>query len=249
MRRLRPNLEFVEEYGYLYPAIHDPVCEAFRTGANPLLGKVAPALSDRGGKPHEEKLTPITPQTLCGDVQGGSLFICHRDSVLPCEFISASSTGAAPKKNPDRTIYAKVRIISDLRRVNLSIGKTEVFPVTTPSIEQICTRITLLKRLYPDVQIAMAKRGISRAFKLIHAHPQLMSVLCHAFSARGAKTSRDILGCYLPPSVRLGVIAGGFFDSSRKLYRRFIGHTARLKPLGIRPMRLSLIFMLTMRCS
>ena len=47
MRRLRPYLEFNEEYGYLHPAIHDPVCEVFTTGANPHLGKVVPALNDR----------------------------------------------------------------------------------------------------------------------------------------------------------------------------------------------------------
>ena len=80
----------------------------------------------------------------------------------------------------------------------------------TPSIEQICTRITLLKRLYPDVQITMAKRDIARAFKLIPVHPQLMDVLRHAFSESEAKTSTDILGGYLP--LPFGWVASpGFF--------------------------------------
>ena len=162
MRKLRPNLEFIEEYGYLYPAIHDPVCEIFTTGANPLLKHVLPANTGKDEKPHDEKLTPLILQTLWEDVQDGSLFLCHRNSIPTNEFIAASSTGAVPKKNPDRTISSKVRIISDLRRVNLSLHKTEVFPVMTPSIEQICTRITLLKRLFPSVKIELAKRDIAR---------------------------------------------------------------------------------------
>ena len=210
MRALRPNLEFIEEYGYLYPAIHDPVCEIFTTGANPLLKAVFPANNDKDEKPHDEKLTPMILQTLWEDVQDGSLFLCHRKSIPSSEFIAASSTGAVPKKNPDRTISAKVRIISDLRRINLSLKKTEVFPVMTPSIEKICTKITLLKRLFPEVEIEMAKRDIARAFKLIPVPPQLMAVLYHPFSAQESKTTSDLIGGYL--SLPFGWVASpGFF--------------------------------------
>ena len=127
MRALRPNLEFIEEYGYLYPAIHDPVCEVFTTGANPLLQTVLPATCTKDEKPHDEKLTPVILQTLWEDVQDGSLFLCHRDVIPSTEFIAASSTGAVPKKNPDRAISAKVRITSDLRRVNLSLKRQRFF--------------------------------------------------------------------------------------------------------------------------
>ena len=68
----------------------------------------------------------------------------------------------------------------------------------TPSIGQICTKITLLKRLFPDVKIEMAKRDISRAFKLTPVHPQQMAVLCHAFSAQESNATRDIIVGFLP---------------------------------------------------
>ena len=166
----------------------------FSTGANPLLREVTPSLNDKGEKPHDGKLAPLILKTLWGDVQDGSFFSRHRESIPKNEFVAAPSTGAAPKKNPDRKISAKVRIISDLGRVNLSHGKTEVFPVTTPTIEEICTRITSLQRLFPDVKIEMAKRDIARAFKLIPVHPCLMAVLCRAFSAEESNTTRDSIG-------------------------------------------------------
>ena len=76
----------------------------------------------------------------------------------------------------------------------MALGKTEVFPVMTPTVEQICTRVVMLQRLYPGAAVELAKRDIARAFKLIPVRPQLMSVLSHAFSAKEAKTSRDIIG-------------------------------------------------------
>ena len=126
MRDLGPNLGFIEEYGYLYPSIHDPACEVFATGGNPLLQTVLPAISGEDEKPHGEKLTPLILQTLWEDVQDGSMFLRRRDVIPPTEFVAASSTGTVPKKNKDRAISEKVRIISDLRRVNLPLKKTEV---------------------------------------------------------------------------------------------------------------------------
>ena len=74
------------------------VCGVFITGANPLLQSVIPALGAKGEKPHNEELTPLIPQTLWGDVEDGSLFICHRDVIPPTEFIAAYSTGDVPTR-------------------------------------------------------------------------------------------------------------------------------------------------------
>ena len=39
MRRLQPNLGFPEQYGYLYPAIRDPLCEIFTAWGGPVTPK------------------------------------------------------------------------------------------------------------------------------------------------------------------------------------------------------------------
>ena len=87
----------------------------------------------------------------------------------------------------------------------MSLRKSEVAPVATQTIAQISTKIIQLRRRYREVGIFLAKRDISRAFKLVPVRPRLMVVLRRAFSSDGSHSSTDLLGVYL--SLPVGRVA------------------------------------------
>ena len=98
-----------------------------------------------------------------------------------------------------------MRIISDLRRANLALKKEAVFPVTTPTAQQIATRFIQLKRQFPDTDIILCKRDISNASNLIPVNPHLTRCLFHVFKAQPSGTSSDIVGGF--PSLPFGWVA------------------------------------------
>ena len=198
MRTLQRSLSTVEEYIYLYPAIADKVMEIFTNGANPWMRTQKEHTGESDTLPHQRSMTSVIIKTLLDDVDEGFLFFCHRASVPDEELLFPTSTGAAVKRNPDRTISAKLRIISDLRRVNRALRKEEIFPATTPTIQQIATRVVVqLSRLFPGTEILLSVRDIAKAFKLIPSSPHLMRCLCHGFKAEVSRASSDIVGCFL----------------------------------------------------
>ena len=209
MRNLHGSRTTIEQYSYLYPAIADQVMEIFTRGVNPWMRKQKPPTSEEDTLPHQRSMTNSILKTMWEDVNEGFLFICHKSAVPEQEMIFPTCTGTVTKKNPDRTISEKLRIISDLRRVNLALRKEELFPVMTPTIHQIATRIIQLKRRFPDTEILLNKRDIAKAFKLIPINPHLMKCLCHVFKAETSATTSDILGGFL--SLPFGWVASPSF--------------------------------------
>ena len=209
MRSLHVSRTTIEQYSYLYPAIADQVMEIFTNGVNPWMRGQKPPTCEEDTLPHQRSMTNIILKTLWGDVNEGLLFICHKSSVPEQEMIFPTCTGTATKRNPDRTISEKLRIIADLRRVNLALRKEELFPVMTPTIQQIATRIIQLKRRFPDTEILLNKRDIAKAFKLIPANPHLVKCLRHVFKAETSATTSGILGC--PLSLPIGWVASPSF--------------------------------------
>ena len=107
------------------------------------MASVLNARIKREDKPNTEKLRATILRNLRVDVQDGSLFVRHLTPILPDGLISATSDGAFAKKNTDRAIPATIRVISDIRRINIAIRKSEGPPppvAMKPTIEKILRR-------------------------------------------------------------------------------------------------------------
>ena len=97
--------------------------------------------------------------------------------------IEFSPSHTALKRNPDRSFSSDCRAISDLRRINLWMNKSDTFPVFAPSISQICERVISLKTRYPGISVRIAKRDISGAFKRVPLHPDCSRVFVRSFDS------------------------------------------------------------------
>ena len=63
--------------------------------------------------------------------------------------VETTPTTLAPERNPDRTLSADRRLISDLRRVNIHFDSKDCYPVVVPTVNQLADEILRLERLRP----------------------------------------------------------------------------------------------------
>ena len=197
MRELNSTRARVEEKAYLFPAVADALREALRLGVIPPFGEIVTAEQRQRGLPHDKKLTRATVESLWSDVRHGCVMLCRTDVIKREERVEPTPTGMVVKKNPDRTISNKMRMISDLRRINLATSAKRMYPMMVLTIQRLCGKIERLKRAYPQVPIMMTKRDISRAFKWVRLHPDMSSILMHEFAKEDAGATSDFYDAFL----------------------------------------------------
>ena len=68
-------------------------------------------------------------------------------------------------------------MIADLRRANLSFPEEQYYKVTAPTIGEIAHDIIQLQARNPGMPVALTKRDIAAAFRLLRLHPALCLVM------------------------------------------------------------------------
>ena len=60
--------------------------------------------------------------------------------------VEAAPSTLVPKRNPNRSRSSEKRATSDLRRINLYFGNSEIYPAELPTVSDLAKRIVALKR-------------------------------------------------------------------------------------------------------
>ena len=129
------------------------------------------------------------------DILMERMFVRTTRSVGPSAPVEATPTTMVDKKNPDRTISKDKRMIADLRRINLSFPVEQYYKVTVPTIGEIAYDIIQLQARNPGVPVALTKRDIAAAFRLLRLRPALCLVMVTELPGRlfGLDPNTDIV--------------------------------------------------------
>ena len=182
---------------YLFPVLPDASHEALRLGVIPPFDEIVTAELRQKGLPHEKNHTQMAAEALWSDVKYGCMMICRTRVIREGGRIEPTPTGMAVKKTPDRALSAKMRMISDIGRINLATSAKRMYSMMVPATQGICEKIERLRRALPKVPIGMDKRDISRAFKWIRLRPYMASVLMREFEKAASSTSPDFYAAFL----------------------------------------------------
>ena len=166
---------------HLSPVVADQLEEFFRLGAFPSFASMRVHLGKGRGFPHDDTKTTEILQSLWPDVQRGRILITGASAVPYLERVEATPTASVPKRGPDLLPSGKVRAISDMRRINLSLAKYDVYAVTVPQIQEIAEKIIAIHKLYHGIKVDTCKRDIDAAFKRVMLHPDVIVVDCREF--------------------------------------------------------------------
>ena len=101
------------------------------------------------------------------------------------------------KRLPDRTISEDMRLIADLRSVNLYTMKEDYRKMAAPSIQTIAKRVALLKRKFPGKEIVCTKRDIDSAFRRISIRPEAAIIMCAELVGKDLGVYDDCVCFYL----------------------------------------------------
>ena len=187
----------MEEKAYLSPERADAAHEAIPIGIIPPFGEIVTAEMRRKRFPHEKKRTKLTMESMWSDLEQGCMMMCRTSSIGDDGRVDPTPTGMVVKKNPDRTLSGKMRMISDLRGVNITTNSRRMYRMTAPTIQKLRGEIERLKRAFPGAHIKMTKRDISRAFKWLLLRPDMASVLMREFENEASSTSADFYASFL----------------------------------------------------
>ena len=123
--------------------------------------------------------------------------MCASLSVSSYAHVEATPCGLIPKGNPDRKISADSRLISDLRRVNLCFGKTELYHAIAPMIYEIAEEIPRLKRKNHGLDIVTCKRDIEAAFARLFIKPDMIRFIDTELRAEELRRCVDFISGHL----------------------------------------------------
>ena len=179
-RKLGRSRLYMESKRACFPAISEEVEDIFRIGACPPFTETSSTGFD-ACLPNNRKKSVDIAQSLRNDAQQAKVFLVDTDQVPGAERMEPCATHTVLKRNPDRSWSSEFRTISDLRRINNSIDKRDVFPAWAPGIGDVLKRVVELKRRYPSFKVWLAKRDLSNAFKRVFAHPDCAKVFAHQF--------------------------------------------------------------------
>ena len=170
---------YSERYRRLYPAASHRIGDIFWLWIIPPFAEVTTEGHVRG-LPRKRPGCKMAIENTRRDIRGCTAFIVDRDEIPTHGRIEFSSTHTALKRNPDRPFGDECRAISDLRRVNLWLSKEDASPVFAPSLAGICVSLGIR---YLGVDIHIAKRDISDAFRRAPVRPDCARAFVHSFDA------------------------------------------------------------------
>ena len=119
-------------------------------------------------------------------IRSRRLFLCHTKRISLDTPIEATPTTPTEKKNPDRTVRTDRRVIADMRRINVGFEVSQYYHVRVPPIESIARLLVSMAASLPGFDIAMVKRDIASAFRLLRLHHALSLLMC-----------TELAGCFL----------------------------------------------------
>ena len=86
-----------------------------------------------------------------------------------------------------------MRLISDLRHVNLGFDKTELYHAMVPTIYELVEEILKLKRKNPGLGVATCKRNIEEAFARVFINPDLIRLIATEFRSQDLGWRGDLI--------------------------------------------------------
>ena len=157
-----------EEDAWAFPAVSESLIKIMSNGVCPSYYGPGPAETRQRGYPYQGTQPWEIIRNLWKLIAEGEMLICTSKTVSTKDAAEATPCCLIPKRNPDRTISADSRLISDLRRVNLGFAKSELYPVIVPMIYEIIEEILRLKRKNPGLEVVTCKRDVDSAFTRIY---------------------------------------------------------------------------------
>ena len=196
-RKLDPQREYINQNRSRIPQLAAEMEEIMRIGVTANYSRPPPSIPRRKGSPYKDKDSLEIVEKLWADVRKGRIFICGTKCIGGDNAqIEATPSTLVPKRNPDRSWSSEKRVIADLRRINLYFDNQELYLVELPTVKDFARGIISLKRKSPLSDVALAKRDIKSAFRLIRIHPQLSRVMVTEFGGRHFGLEEDVLLFY-----------------------------------------------------
>ena len=109
----------IEKVKHMAPGLAETLIEFHRVGVRPLFRGDTPEGSRRRGFPHISGQSWEIAQKLWKDVAAGRMFLCTASAIGADACVMATPSILVQKRLPDRTISEDMRLIADLRSVNL----------------------------------------------------------------------------------------------------------------------------------
>jgi len=122
------------------------------------------------------------------DAAAGRLLVCD-SRLAELAGVRESSLARVPKMNPDRTVSEEGRLITDMKKTNTKGSKFRHPPALQPRHAEVAREILWWKARHPGVEVLLAKRDISSAFKLLNLSPACSLIM--AISIPGSSVGLD----------------------------------------------------------
>ena len=183
----------VAEDAWAFPAISESLVNILTSGVCPSYYGPGPAETRIKGYPYKGTQSWEIIKNLWELIAEGKMLICTSQTVGNNSAVEATPCCLIPKRNPDRTISADTRLISDLRRANLGFGKAEMYPVIAPMIYEIIEEVLKLKRKNPGLEVVTCKRGVDAAFTRIYITPDMIRLITTEFRAEDIGWNEDLI--------------------------------------------------------
>ena len=202
LRQMAPQLSFVSQYKHLIPNQFHWIFHSLTVGVVATYTGGVPVYPRTRGLPYQssnEQHCLAIGEKFWKDIVTGRMFVCTTGSMGLHAPLEATPTTMVDKKNPDRTISLDKRMIADLRRVNLSFPGDQYYKATVPTVSEIARDVLRLQALNPNTPIALAKRDIAAAFRLLRLHHALSLVMATELPGRffGIEGGSDLVLIYL----------------------------------------------------
>ena len=199
---MKPQLEFATQFRSIIPDQFPWIEHALSVGVVAKYTGGVPVCPRTRGLPYQctnEEHCHLIGEKFWKDILTKRMFVCTTRTVGPNTPVEATPTTLVDKKNPDRTISGDKRLIADLRRVNLSFPTDQFYNVSVPSISEISHDIIRLQARNPGIPVALTKRDIAPAFRLLRLHPALCLVMATELPGKmfGLTAETDIALLYL----------------------------------------------------
>ena len=196
MRKLDKQVQFANENSELFGEAAGRLLPSLRSGVMADYVNIENQVPRPRGLPRkgaDSSETEIILGKLRRDIVKNRMFICSTATIDTSCPIQATPTTTVEKKNADRTISLERRAIADVRQVNMGFGTRQYYIVKVPSTTDVARTLIALVRKRPGIQIVMAKRGISSAFRLLSAHPKLAQFTAAGIPGRDVGLPNDVL--------------------------------------------------------
>ena len=202
LRQLAPQLSFASQYKHLIPDQFPWIFHTLTVGVVATYTVGVPTYPRTRGLPYQsndDQHCLKIGEKFWKDILNGRMFVCTASSVSLHTPLEATPTTMVDKKNPDRTISLDKRMIADLRRVNLSFPDGQYYKVTVPTVSEVARDVLRLQALNPHTPIALTKRDIAAAFRLLRLHPALCLVMATELPGKifGLDNGFDVVLVYL----------------------------------------------------